>query len=154
MTHTQAYSPPDPLVTNKPAWMQVWSPSLAPIEGILRSDLSIAEKRETLSSWASDALAVADAPALRKLDTGATVGIDDILDALKKLDVAARENGFATSQDAVSGQARVSPHGWLGAVFRGRQSDDDDDDPPPCPAVIAPIPRLPPSGAELDLEAA
>ena len=35
-----------------------------------------------------------------------------------------------------------------------RRDDDDDDDPPPCPAVIAPMPRLPRFGAEATLEAA
>ena len=35
-----------------------------------------------------------------------------------------------------------------------RRDDDDDDDPPPCPAVIAPMPRLPRFGAEAALEAA
>ena len=38
--------------------------------------------------------------------------------------------------------------------WRHREDDDDDDDPPPCPAVIAPLPRLPPFGAEAELEAA
>lgn len=43
---------------------------------------------------------------------------------------------------------------WLSAILRLRRRDDDDDDPPPCPAVIAPSPRLPPFGAEVELEAA
>jgi len=44
---------------------------------------------------------------------------------------------------------------WLPTVCRwGRDDNDDDDDPPPCPAVIAPMPRLPPSGAEAELQAA
>ncbi len=43
---------------------------------------------------------------------------------------------------------------WLPALFWRRHRDDDDDDPPPCPAVITPFPRLPPFGAEAELEAA
>jgi hypothetical protein len=42
----------------------------------------------------------------------------------------------------------------LPTAYRWLQIDDDDDDPPPCPAVISPAPRLPPSGAEVELEAA
>jgi hypothetical protein len=43
---------------------------------------------------------------------------------------------------------------WLAGVFRENRNEDDDDDPPPCPAIIAPCPRLPPSGAEVELLAA
>src|ERR1700712_4244331 len=48
--------------------------------------LTAAEKRELLASWASDARAVPSAPALRQLDNGAIVRIDDILRTLKSLD--------------------------------------------------------------------
>ena len=42
----------------------------------------------------------------------------------------------------------------LPAIVRARRSDDDDE-PPPCPAVIAPLPLCPASGAaERVLEAA
>ena len=43
---------------------------------------------------------------------------------------------------------------WFRARLRRNRKDDDDDDPPPCPAVISPAPRLPPFGAEAELEAA
>lgn len=49
--------------------------------------LTQAEKREILASWASDVRAVPDAPALRQLDNGAVVRIDDVLRALKSLNV-------------------------------------------------------------------
>ena len=153
MTNRDAFSPTSLLTPKKPVSMHSRAPSVAPIEGILTSGLSIAEKRETLSSWASDARAVVDAPSLRRLDNGATVGIDDILDALKELDRFGGEDSVRKAA-APPAEARFSPRGWFQGVFRGRHSDEDDDDPPPCPAVIAPFPRLPPSGAELDLEAA
>ncbi|GLI23137.1 hypothetical protein GGQ86_003323 [Xanthobacter flavus] len=47
--------------------------------------MSDAEKRTLLSSWASDRHAVENAPALRRLDSGAVVPVDDILAALAAL---------------------------------------------------------------------
>ncbi|MFG1190725.1 hypothetical protein [Xanthobacter flavus] len=47
--------------------------------------MSDAEKRALLSSWASDRHAVENAPALRRLDSGAVVPVDDILAALAAL---------------------------------------------------------------------
>ncbi|MFG1183749.1 hypothetical protein [Xanthobacter aminoxidans] len=47
--------------------------------------MSAEEKRELLSSWASDRHAVENAPALRRLDGGAVVPVDDILAALAAL---------------------------------------------------------------------
>ena len=118
---------------------------------ILTAGLSIAEKREILSSWASDARAVPDAPALRMLDNGAVVGVHEILDALRALDSLtsprispvkmgkfARRRGFLELLTAASRKGR----------------SDDDDDPPPCPAVISPLPPLPPFGMRAELEAA
>ena len=50
-------------------------------------DLSIAEKRAILASWASDASAIASCPSLRAPDgLTAPVHIDDILEALSALD--------------------------------------------------------------------
>jgi hypothetical protein len=58
-----------------------------PKEVLSRQDLSVQEKRAILSSWASDAAAVASCPALRAPEElRAPVAIDDILDALKALD--------------------------------------------------------------------
>ncbi|MFG1201145.1 hypothetical protein V5F29_01950 [Xanthobacter aminoxidans] len=47
--------------------------------------MSDEEKRALLSSWASDRHAVENAPALRRLDSGAVVLVDDILAALAAL---------------------------------------------------------------------
>ncbi|MER8570234.1 hypothetical protein NKH85_32415 [Mesorhizobium sp. M0924] len=48
--------------------------------------LSRGEKRALLSSWASDACAVENQPALRRLDNGTVIPVDQILRALKALD--------------------------------------------------------------------
>lgn len=50
--------------------------------------LSIGEKRAILASWASDAASVASNPILRELPgSSRTVTIDEILEALAKLDL-------------------------------------------------------------------
>ena len=50
-------------------------------------DLTTYEKRAILSSWASDACAVASCPALRRPDAlKKPVSFDDVMDALKSLD--------------------------------------------------------------------
>ena len=121
---------------------------------MLTSELSIAEKREILSAWASDARAVAGAPALRRLDNGATVGVHHILDALKTLDAPDRGACGARPKDSMSLGGSDPSRRWVRAMFRRRRRDDDDDDPPPCPAVISPFPRLPSFGAQAALEAA
>jgi hypothetical protein len=111
---------------------------------ILRSRaFSDAEKREILSSWASDMRAIPDAPAWRRLDSGAVVGIDDILAALRALDGSAgadRTSEGERSSSRIRRLHRALP--WL-ASGRRHGRDDDDDDPPPCPAVIAPVPLAP-----------
>ncbi len=104
------------------------------------------EKRALLASWVSDARAVPDRPALRRLDNGAVVALDDILRALKSLD---------DDEDWVTTPARVSPRpdplnrrrraamvGQLARTVR-RHRRDDDDEPPPCPAVAGrPVARV------------
>src|SRR5215217_3489257 len=105
--------------------------------------LSIAKKRAILASWASDARAILDAPALRRLDDGTVLHIDSILEALKRLDnvqvslPSKRARSFVTRRhwDALrrAGRSLATPH-----------RNDDDDDPPPAPAAAA-IPRPAPS---------
>jgi hypothetical protein len=48
--------------------------------------LTTVEKREVLASWISDARAVENAPALRRLDSGAVIEVDAILRVLVSLD--------------------------------------------------------------------
>ena len=49
-------------------------------------DLTIAEKRAVLASWASDACAVEAAPDLREPSPGMSVKFDEIMEALRSLD--------------------------------------------------------------------
>lgn len=58
-----------------------------PSEVVKDPHLTQAEKREILSSWASDASAVQDEPTLRwLLGTVEPVPLDDVLKALRRLD--------------------------------------------------------------------
>lgn len=121
-----------------------WSKFGAVDEVMNDRQLTPIEKRSILASWASDAHAVADMPALRGLDDGRVLNIDDILDALKLID----GNDQPTSQiRAVShrrppfqrGEPRIGKR-WLSRIARRKNSDDDD--PPPCPAAVA-VPARP-----------
>jgi hypothetical protein len=61
-----------------------------PFDVVDDSDLTLAEKRAILASWASDACAVEAAPNLRRAPgSAATVSIDEVLDALRVLDLQA-----------------------------------------------------------------
>lgn len=66
---------------------------LHPSDVVDCEDLSAAEKRAILASWASDERAVEDAPALRRLESGAIVSVDEILQALKAIDRSADNPG-------------------------------------------------------------
>lgn len=109
--------------------------------------LTQAEKREILASWASDVRAVPDAPALRQLDNGAVVRVDDVLRALKLLNNARdlERTTFDPSRPFAGLRVRL-PTRLRSPLRRGRP--DDDDDPPPCPATIAGPFRGPLSGGE------
>jgi hypothetical protein len=50
-------------------------------------DMTLYEKRAILSSWASDACAVEDVPAMRRAHGIGEVKFDDIMDALRALDL-------------------------------------------------------------------
>jgi len=100
--------------------------------------LSQSEKRAILASWVSDARAVESAPALRQLDNGAVVRLDDILQALKALD---RESSSDPSGQIIRlnprrlARKRPAIPRWVSKVIW--RKNDDDDDPPPCPAASA-----------------
>jgi hypothetical protein len=92
------------------------------------------EKRAILASWISDARAVENAPSLRRLDSGAVVEVDAILQALVLLDQFAPES-------REDGKRLHSPDRWCGGLLRlmkrvssSKGSSDNDDDPPPAPA--------------------
>jgi hypothetical protein len=123
-------------------------PALSVAAGLMHPDdvmsnlqLTRAQKREILASWASDARAIYDMPALRQLDNGAVVRVDDVLRALSALDDDVRPGQHAPvrNRQLVRRQSRRS-FSW---PITSRRRDDDDDDPPPCPAIIARLPRNP-----------
>jgi hypothetical protein len=69
--------------------------------------LGLSEKRAILSSWASDACAVASMPALRQIPGAPTqVPFDDIMEALQRLDELAR---VPASAPAFPGDNAVYP---------------------------------------------
>jgi hypothetical protein len=58
-----------------------------PLDVVRDPDMTIAEKRAVLVSWASDACAIASNPALRVATTGNAISYDDIIDAFQSLNV-------------------------------------------------------------------
>ena len=78
------------------------TPGLAfshPSEVLEYPELSQAERRAILASWASDALALEGAHWMRCLDHGSVVTLAELLDALRKLDAqtALRPGGMQMS---------------------------------------------------------
>lgn len=61
---------------------------LHPADVLECEDLGPTEKRAILASWASDERVVEDAPALRWLESGVIISVDEILRALKAIDEA------------------------------------------------------------------
>jgi hypothetical protein len=57
-----------------------------PLDVVRDTDMTVAEKRSVLASWASDACAIESNPALRVVATGSVVSYDDFIDALQSLD--------------------------------------------------------------------
>jgi hypothetical protein len=62
-----------------------------PMEVVNDPDMTVQEKRAILASWASDACAVEAAPDLRRPPSAPVIRINDIMDALKRLDGAAAD---------------------------------------------------------------
>lgn len=111
------------------------TPTLRNPDDIVRHPrLSVAEKREVLARWASDAHAVEDAPTLRQLDDGSIVAVDAILQALKLLD---RDEGQTTAGHPAWKSYARQRGCLLSRVRIGTPHRDDDDDPPPRPASSA-----------------
>ncbi len=98
-----------------------------PAQVVRNPALSTDEKRALLASWASDAQAVEDAPALRRLEDGTVLHIDNILDALKAI-------------DQPRNSTRPVRH-WRLAGSKHRVERPDDDDPPPPTPAAAPSPK-------------
>jgi len=102
--------------------------------------LTAQDKRSILASWASDARAVPNHPALRRLDDGRLVKIDEVLDALKALD---RLQPSSTQFDRTDSSIRTGHWSRLARSWRSGRDDDDDDDPPPAPASVRPYQPVP-----------
>lgn len=117
--------------------------STAPDDIVHDAGMTLEAKRALLASWASDARAVPNCPALRRLDDGKVVLIDDVLDALKQLD---GELDASATSDALAVPIRRGHWSTLTRLWR-RGGDDDDDDPPTAPAAVAP--RYPAPGGSL-----
>lgn len=104
-------------------------------------NLSVAEKRAILASWASDACAVENKASLRRIESGAFVQLDDILAALKSLEGGAGQLNGATAHprphSSLDQRRHRSFSGWLRKAFH---RNDDDDDPPPSPAAAMRLP--------------
>jgi len=105
--------------------------------------LSGGEKRSILAAWASDAHAVPNLPAMRQLDSGAMVKVDEVLAALQTLDASEGEAMRQRPAQRASSAKPITIMRWR-RPFR-HDGGDDDDDPPPCPTTA-----LPP-GVELEL---
>nr|WP_318284272.1 MULTISPECIES: hypothetical protein [unclassified Methylobacterium] len=134
------------------AWQALVAPGDVfrhPREVLAHPLLSRADKRAILASWASDACALENAPALRCL-TGCRaepVPVDAVLAALGTLD-----RGTRPATAAPPGGRALPRRARRWSSLRrfprpGRRNDDDD--PPPCPAAAMPRPRTPPSAAAL-----
>ncbi len=61
----------------------------SPLQVLNDPDMTLAEKRAVLASWASDACAVEASPELREPTPGMTVKFDEIMEALRRLDAEA-----------------------------------------------------------------
>jgi hypothetical protein len=96
--------------------------------------LTTAEKRAVLASWISDARAVENAPALRRLDSGAVVEVDAILRVLVSLDELAPDPRRDRKWPVPSPRRRSVISRWLSRVGPSNSSNNNDDDPPPAPA--------------------
>jgi hypothetical protein len=116
---------------------------VSPKDVVADPTATVEEKRALLASWASDARAVRDAPALRQLDSGAIVFIDDVLSALKQLDDIDAQLG--TRSTGIRRSARTLRNFRL---YRRAYRDGDDDGPSPSPAIARPPKPLPSLGTE------
>ena len=105
-----------------------------PEDVLAHRNLTVGEKRELLAAWASDAHAVADAPGLRQLDSGAIVSVEEVLSALRALDEPSVGRGSTIPVRRVERHRRPSLSRLLVTLTRR----DDDDDPPPLPAAALP----------------
>jgi len=112
-----------------------------PEEILHHSELSTEQKRSILAAWASDAHAVEGAPALRQLESGAIVRIDDILDALRSLDGVGQKRAPRCRDSNVVALPRHCEKllAKVRQAVRVKKRDDEDDPPPPPAAISWPL---------------
>jgi hypothetical protein len=92
-----------------------------PMDVVRDPDLTLAEKRAILASWASDACAVEAAPELRSIASGTFVRWDGIMDALRALD---EECGYFKPIPHYKRVLAKKDAGLLGARSRLRGAGD------------------------------
>jgi hypothetical protein len=93
-----------------------------PLDVVRDTDITVAEKRSALASWASDACAIESNPALRGTATGKVVNYDDIIDALQSLDA-----GQSADMAAYAFKRRQRRRRWSDWKDRRRGGPDDGD---------------------------
>jgi hypothetical protein len=93
-----------------------------PLDVVRDADMTVAEKRSVLASWASDACAIESNPALRATATGNVVNYDDIIDALQSLDA-----GQSADTVTYAFKRRQRRRRWSAWKGRGRGGADNGD---------------------------
>jgi hypothetical protein len=91
-----------------------------PLDVVRDTDMTVAEKRSVLASWASDACAIESNPALRAAAAGNVVNYDDIIDALQSLDA-----GQSADTAASAFKRRQRRRRWSDWKDRGRGGPDN-----------------------------
>ncbi len=121
-----------------------WRNWAHPSSVVENPELSVDEKKSLLASWASDANAIPNFPALRRLKSGEIVLLDEIFKALKKLDGITDAPPFPKGQTS-QGDVRVQRRKERRQAFRWRWWDrrNDDDSGPTAAAPAAPLPPIP-----------
>jgi hypothetical protein len=93
-----------------------------PLDVVRDTDMTVAEKRSVLASWASDACAIESNPALRATARGNVVNYDDVIDALQSLDA-----GQAADTVTYTFKRRQRRRRWSDRKGRGRGGPDNGD---------------------------
>jgi hypothetical protein len=93
-----------------------------PLDVVRDADMTVAEKRSVLASWASDACAIESNPGLRAAATGSVVSYDDIIDAVQSL-----EGGQSSETVTYTFKRRQRRRRWSDWKGRRRNGPDNGD---------------------------
>jgi hypothetical protein len=96
-----------------------------PLDVVRDTDMTVAEKRSVLASWASDACAIESNPAQRTTATGNVVNYDDIIDALDALQ--SLDAGQSADTVTYAFKRRQRRRRWSAWKGRGRGGPDNGD---------------------------